>query len=203
MATAKKGKPSLKAQIAKALGVTEKEAEERALRELADSLGLLEKPKQETPAEAHYLPQRLYLLLDGRGLDGRGMPVEVIVAGHGDALDNMSTLADIGVRTVLTRYGQAVGNLVLLESLPVHGVELAGSLVRAAAQQPDSVIRSALAGLVPLIRRIGIAVAVAGVDDAAQADWWRGAGAESARGAVLGPAVAGQEVAALLMREWR
>ena len=26
----------------------------------------------------HYLPQRLYLLLDGRGLDGRGMPVEVI-----------------------------------------------------------------------------------------------------------------------------
>jgi diguanylate cyclase (GGDEF)-like protein/PAS domain S-box-containing protein len=129
-----------------------------------------------------------------------GMPVEVIVAGHGDALDNMSTLADIGVRTVLTRYGQAVGNLVLLESLPVHGVELAGSLVRAAAQQPDSLIRSALAGLVPLIRRIGIAVAVAGVDDDAQADWWRGAGAESARGAVFGPAVAAEGVPALLHR---
>jgi EAL domain-containing protein (putative c-di-GMP-specific phosphodiesterase class I) len=91
-----------------------------------------------------------------------------------------------------------VGNLVLLESLPVHGVELAGSLVHAAAQQADSVIRSALAGLVPLVRRIGIAVAVAGVDDAAQADWWRGAGAESARGAVFGPGVAGQDVPALL-----
>jgi hypothetical protein len=77
----------LKARIAKALGVTEKEAEERALRELADSLGLFEKAKKaEPPPEAlahgqpsgHYLPQRLYLLLDGRGLDGRGMPVEVI-----------------------------------------------------------------------------------------------------------------------------
>jgi EAL domain-containing protein (putative c-di-GMP-specific phosphodiesterase class I) len=126
------------------------------------------------------------------------MPVEVIVAGHGDALDNVDTLADIGVPTVLTRYGQAVGNLVLLESLPVHGVELTGSLVRAAAQQPDSMVHSALAGLVPLIRRTGIAVAVAGIDDDAQADWWRGAGADSARGAVFAPAVAGQAVPALL-----
>ena len=127
-----------------------------------------------------------------------GMPVEVIVAGHGDALDNLSTLADIGVRTVLTRYGHAVGNLILLESLPAHGVELAGSLVRAAAQHPDSMMRSALASLVPLIRRTGIAVAVAGVDDDAQADWWRGTGAESARGAVFGAAVPGQGVPALV-----
>jgi diguanylate cyclase (GGDEF)-like protein/PAS domain S-box-containing protein len=127
-----------------------------------------------------------------------GMPVEVIVAGHGDALDNVDTLADIGVPTVLTRYGQAVGNLILLESLPVHGVELTGSLVRAAAQQPDSMVHSALAGLIPLIRRTGIAVAVAGIDDDAQADWWRGAGADSARGAVFAPAVAGQAVPPLL-----
>lgn len=44
-----------------------------------------------------------------------GMPVEVVVAGHGDAVDNVCTLADIGVGTVLTRYGQAVGNLTLLD----------------------------------------------------------------------------------------
>jgi diguanylate cyclase (GGDEF)-like protein/PAS domain S-box-containing protein len=67
-----------------------------------------------------------------------GMPVEVIVAGHGDAVDNVATLADIGVRTVLTRYGQAVGNLALLESLPVYGVEMADSLVRTTTGQPDS-----------------------------------------------------------------
>ncbi|MCA1827730.1 MAG: FHA domain-containing protein [Myxococcales bacterium] len=85
----KSAEPSLKARVAKALGVSEAEAEERALRELADSLGLLDKPKpaaSSSPPEAlahgqpsgHYLPQRLYLLLDGRGLDGRGMPIEVI-----------------------------------------------------------------------------------------------------------------------------
>jgi hypothetical protein len=80
---------SLKARVARELGVSEAEAEARAVRELADSLGLLDEshpPAPEKPPEAlahgqpsgHYLPQRLYLLLDGRGLDGRGMPIEVI-----------------------------------------------------------------------------------------------------------------------------
>jgi diguanylate cyclase (GGDEF)-like protein/PAS domain S-box-containing protein len=114
-----------------------------------------------------------------------GMPVEVIVAGHGDAVDNVSTLADIGVATVLTHYGDAVGNLVLLESLPVAGVELADPLVRIAAESPDSVLRPALAGLVPLIRRTGAAVVVSGIDSAEQACWWREIGADSGRGAAL------------------
>ena len=83
----KSAEPSLKARVAKALGVSEAEAEERALRELAEELGLFDKPAAKSaPPESlahgqpsgHYLPQRLYLLLDGRGLDGRGMPVEVI-----------------------------------------------------------------------------------------------------------------------------
>ena len=92
MPTAKKSSPkkapeSLKARLAKKLGVSEAEVEARALRELADEIGLDEKPHAASaPPEAlahgqpggHYLPQRLYLLLDGRGLDGRGMPVEVI-----------------------------------------------------------------------------------------------------------------------------
>jgi hypothetical protein len=83
MATAKKAvsrKPDevaeLRARVAKQLGVSEKQAELRALRELAESLGA--EPRQEparSPAapSPSYLPQRLYLILDGRG-----MPVEVI-----------------------------------------------------------------------------------------------------------------------------
>jgi EAL domain-containing protein (putative c-di-GMP-specific phosphodiesterase class I) len=114
-----------------------------------------------------------------------GMPVEVIFAGHGDAMDNVVTLAEIGVRTVLTHYGQAVGNLALLESLPVAGVELADPLVRVAAERPDSVVRPALASLVPLIRRTGAAVVVTGIDSTEQADWWRSVGADSGRGAAL------------------
>jgi hypothetical protein len=80
-----KKKPSelaqLRARVAKALGVPEEEAELRALRELAATLTEPAGAKKSSPppaASAGYLPQRLYLLLDGRGLDGRGMPVEVI-----------------------------------------------------------------------------------------------------------------------------
>jgi hypothetical protein len=77
----------LRARIAKALRVSEEQAELRALREMAESLGLFQEkvpehgapqPTQHASPQAGYLPQRLYLLMDGRGLDGRGMPQEVI-----------------------------------------------------------------------------------------------------------------------------
>jgi len=89
MPTAKK-KPAAKAQlvekISRALKIPAGEVELRALREMAERLPApAPKPKAKTaaskppPAEQRSaLPQRLYLLLDGRGLDGRGMPIEVI-----------------------------------------------------------------------------------------------------------------------------
>jgi hypothetical protein len=79
----KKSAPSeaarLKARIAKALKIAPAEVELRALRELAASLPEEAAPKAPPKSSSSsYLPQRLYLALDGRGLDGRGMPFEVI-----------------------------------------------------------------------------------------------------------------------------
>jgi hypothetical protein len=89
-------KAQLLEKLARELGVGPEEVELRALRVLAGSLGVSsgkkapgaagagKKPPDprastDAPQEAgHYLPQRLYLAMDGRGLDGRGMPVEVI-----------------------------------------------------------------------------------------------------------------------------
>src|SRR5689334_15649928 len=80
----------LRTRVAKALGGSEEEAALRALKELAATLpGPAEnksapppaapaKASAPPPASASALPQRLYLMLDGRGLDGRGMPIEVI-----------------------------------------------------------------------------------------------------------------------------
>ena len=71
----------LRARVAKALGIPEDQAELRALRDLAATLPDVSARKSSPPSRvpsAGPLPQRLYLLLDGRGLDGRGMPVEVI-----------------------------------------------------------------------------------------------------------------------------
>ncbi|MGH3766144.1 MAG: hypothetical protein ACRDTX_13510 [Pseudonocardiaceae bacterium] len=63
----------------------------------------------------------------------------------------------------------------------------------------DSVVGSALASLVPLIRRTGATVAVAGVDNAEQADWWRHVGVDFARGAAFVQPVEPDAVPALLV----
>jgi hypothetical protein len=81
-----KKKPSseveqLRARAARLLGISEEEAELRALRVLLATLPERPAEKSDPPVPSSSsgpLPQRLYLLLDGRGLDGRGMPVEVI-----------------------------------------------------------------------------------------------------------------------------
>jgi FHA domain len=79
----KKAAPSeaakLRARIAKALKIKPAEVELRALRELAATLPSEEvKPAAKQQPSSSYLPRRLYLAMDGRGLDGRGMPFEVI-----------------------------------------------------------------------------------------------------------------------------
>ena len=90
-------KAKLLAQLAKALGIPAAEVELRALRELAGTTGGQRAAKKEAKSEANArpetaapvekpkgkstntgLPQRLYLLMAGRGLDGGGMPIEVI-----------------------------------------------------------------------------------------------------------------------------
>jgi hypothetical protein len=80
----------LLARIAGALGIPPGEAELRALRELAERVApepppgstRIHSPPPPVPdatvAPTGALPERLYLLLDGRGLDGRGLPIEVI-----------------------------------------------------------------------------------------------------------------------------
>lgn len=101
-------KARLLQKLSKSLGATQDEVVLRALRELharmdagrekpeasgkaaapaartslaAEKTAASEKAaaaEKSTAAKRGGLPQRLYLLLDGRGLDGRGMPVEVI-----------------------------------------------------------------------------------------------------------------------------
>jgi len=127
-----------------------------------------------------------------------GMPVEVISAGHDNAVDNLRTLADINVSTVLTHYDQALGNLALLESLPVDGVELANPWKDTPAPQPNSVVSSAITSLVPLIHRAGATVTIAGIDTPDHTDWWRHIGTDQARGEALGPPVEPDAVPTLL-----
>jgi hypothetical protein len=143
-----KKKPSelaqLRARVAKALGVSEEEAELRALRELEASLPApaTKKPSSQPPPFARALPQRLYLLLDGRGLDGRGMPVEVIdlpcIVGSGkncsvwvnspriETRHLMVTHADEGwvAEDMNTEHGTFLGDQKIRRRVLQHGDEL-------------------------------------------------------------------------------
>lgn len=88
--TKKKPKASpadkLYAKLGKKLGGSREEIELQALRELDERVSAASAPVAKAPEAARKpaaeksggLPKRLYLLLDGRGLDGRGLPVEVI-----------------------------------------------------------------------------------------------------------------------------
>lgn len=55
----------------------------------------------------------------------------------------------------------------------------------------------ALASLVPLMRRTGIAVAVVGIDNPAQVQWWHNTGADTARGTAFAPPVSQQAIPGL------
>jgi FHA domain len=73
----------LLAEVAARLGVGPEQAVAMAVGELAARLGITDKPESQPPPKpqqqaASSLPQRLFLALDGRGLDGLGLPVEVI-----------------------------------------------------------------------------------------------------------------------------
>jgi EAL domain-containing protein (putative c-di-GMP-specific phosphodiesterase class I) len=75
--------------------------------------------------------------------------------------------------------------LPYLEDLPVGAVEIAPEIVFRIAERPgdDSVVARALRQAIPLVHTAGATVIVAGVDTAEQAQWWRDAGADAARGA--------------------
>jgi hypothetical protein len=129
------------ARIATALRVSHGEAELRALRELAERVAPQPPPGgprvHVPPAERRdappppALPQRLFLLLDGRGIDGRGLPVEVIdlptVVGSGRSCTVWVNSPQIETRHVqITREG----NGWMLEDLGSEkGTFLAGQRV--------------------------------------------------------------------------
>ncbi len=120
-----------------------------------------------------------------------GVPLASLARGHGDVVDNVGTLADLGVEVVLLGVAADLGYLTYLEDLPVGAVEIATPIVARIAQRPgdDSLVARALRQAIELVHSAGATVIVPGVDTAEQARWWRDAGADAARGEHFGPPV--------------
>lgn len=132
-------------------------------------------------------------VLDRAGLSGErlelGFPAEALADEHGETLDNMAVLAEIGVRTAIHGFG-AARDAIFLEDLTAGSIRLAPQLVKRQRERPgpDSALTQVLAGMVRMAHRSGAEVSVDGVDTPEQADFWRRIGADFA----LGELFAGQ-----------
>ncbi|WP_433264558.1 putative bifunctional diguanylate cyclase/phosphodiesterase [Actinosynnema sp. CS-041913] len=128
------------------------------------------------------LVSRVVRVLDDTGLPPDrlvvGMPVGVLSVA--EAADNLTVLADMGVRTALHDFGLGPDDVAALESLPVTYVRVARRLVDHRATYVEA--------LVSAVRASGVTIAVDGVRTAAQADWWRAAGADAGAGDYFGAA---------------
>jgi len=121
-----------------------------------------------------------------------GVPLAALARDRGDVVDNVQVLAELGAGVVLLGAAAGPGYLAYLEDLPVTAVEIAPATVRRLADRPgddsgDSIVARAIRQLIPLVHSAGVTVTVPEVDTAAQADWWRCAGADAARGSHFGP----------------
>ncbi|HSL08560.1 MAG TPA: EAL domain-containing protein [Pseudonocardiaceae bacterium] len=129
-----------------------------------------------------------------------GVPLAALARGHGDVVNNVDVLAGLGVEVVLLGAQAGPGYMAYLEDFPVGAVEIAPDTVARIARRPgdDSVVARAVREAIPLVHSVGATVIVPGVDTPEQVQWWRSAGADTARGAHFGPPVPDAELPTLL-----
>lgn len=104
-----------------------------------------------------------------------GLATRALSAGRG--LGNLRELSGLGVEVVADDFD--LGGLPLLEDLPIAAVRVAAAL---AGRTRHTALDTALASLPPLVHQAGATVIVDGVRTAADATWWREAGADLATG---------------------
>nr|CTQ92322.1 diguanylate cyclase/phosphodiesterase (GGDEF & EAL domains) with PAS/PAC sensor(s) [Kibdelosporangium sp. MJ126-NF4] len=132
--------------------------------------------------------------LSQTGLDASmlriGMPVSVLLADRGEAMDNFGMLAANGVRTEIHEFGSAAGDIECLEELPVTSVRIAPRLVRRLRSGASTLIGRTLTDLVEVAKLAGASVVVDDVQTADEAAWWRSAGVDFGLGQYFEPAPA-------------
>lgn len=132
--------------------------------------------------------ERVLDVLAAHGCGTAGLTLEVPAAGIGGtaAAANIAVLRAVGVRVSITDFGLDLPALGRLRGIVVDGVRLASSLVHSCAT--GAVDGAAVRAILGLARELDLAVAAAGVDDAAQQAVLVGAGCRYLRGPLYGPA---------------
>ena len=128
------------------------------------------------------------------------MPASVVVDDHGEPLENLETLRDIKVSAIVHGYGTGNAGLVDLRTLPVDGVIIAPSVIRAfgAVEEKNSPFEHGLRQIVELADQLDVRVYADGVDTQAIADRLQDVGIQYAAGAAIGEPMTEDEVERLI-----
>lgn len=128
-----------------------------------------------------------------------GVPLDAVVRSHGEARDNVTVLAGMGVGVLLTDGGTASMATLLLDDWPVKTVQLAEALVlKLGAAGVDSKLASTGGALVRGLAEAGIKVVVPALRTAPEVTFWRSAGARAASGPYFGETLTPEQVATRL-----
>jgi diguanylate cyclase (GGDEF)-like protein/PAS domain S-box-containing protein len=132
--------------------------------------------------------ERALGVLAAHGCRAAGLTLEVPAAGieGAAAAANVAVLRAAGVRVSIADFGMELPALGRLRAIAVDGVRLDSGLVRSCAT--GAVDGAAVRAIIGLARELDLAVAAAGVDDAAQQAVLVGAGCRYLRGPLYGPA---------------
>ncbi|WP_199441208.1 putative bifunctional diguanylate cyclase/phosphodiesterase [Umezawaea beigongshangensis] len=110
------------------------------------------------------------------------VPARVLTDESGEAVENLTLLAEAGVVIEVRDFGGAA-DAADLEDLPVASVRVADRLVRKQAEHaPSPATTRVLTDLVEVVHLLGREVGVDGIATEAQAAWWRSLGADTATG---------------------
>jgi EAL domain-containing protein (putative c-di-GMP-specific phosphodiesterase class I) len=125
-----------------------------------------------------------------------GIPSSVAVDEHGDPLENLDALRNIGVDTLVEGFGTSNAGLVDLRTLAISGVAVAPSVIGAYARaaEPDSPFEQILGQIVRLATQRQLRVIADGVETIDVADRLATLGVQLAAGPAFGGAVRPDEI---------
>lgn len=127
------------------------------------------------------------------------IPASVIVDEQGEPLENLATLREIGLGAIIHGFGTGNAGLVDLSKLPVNGVAIAPSVVRAVGQSDvDSPLEDALRQIVTLANHVRVRVIADGVDTAELRTRLQNVGVHYASGPAIGEPLTAVEAGDLL-----
>ncbi|HKN98133.1 MAG TPA: diguanylate cyclase [Pseudonocardiaceae bacterium] len=128
-----------------------------------------------------------------------GVPLDAVARSHGEARDNITVLAGMGVDVLLTDGGTAPVAMMLLDDWPVKMVQLAETLVaKLDAAGAGSTLARTGGALVRGLAEAGVTVVVPGLRTAAEVAYWRSVGARAGSGPYFGETLTPEQVAARL-----